>query len=265
LNGESTPRIVASENAAPGATLKSTRELDIMREAGRIVAFAVRKAFDALEQGITTRELDDIARQAIESEGAKPGFLGLYGFPATACISINEEIVHGIPGDRIVKAGDLVTLDCGAIVDGYNSDHAVTQVAGSSTSEKDDLINTTRGSLEMGIKRALSGNRIGDISNAIESHVLPKTYELVREYVGHGIGKNLHEPPQIPNFGPAGHGLELRPGLVLAIEPMVNAGGWKTRMLDDGWTVVTEDGALSCHFEHTVAITEDGPVVLTVE
>ena len=265
MNGESTPRIAASGNPAPSAILKTARELEIMREAGRIVAFAVRKAFDALEQGITTRELDDIARRAIESEGAKPSFLGLYGFPATACISINEEIVHGIPGDRVVQAGDVVTMDCGAIVDGYNSDYAVTQIAGPSTSEKDDLIETTRGSLEMGIKRALPGNRVGDISNAVESHVLPKTYELVREYVGHGIGRYLHEPPQIPNFGPAGHGLELRAGLVLAIEPMVNAGGWKIRMLDDGWTVVTEDGALSCHFEHTVAITEDGPVVLTVE
>jgi methionyl aminopeptidase len=265
LNGESTPRIAASGNPAPTAILKTARELEIMREAGRIVAFAVRKAFDALEQGITTRELDDIARRAIESENATPGFLGLYGFPATACISINEEIVHGIPGDRVVKNGDLVTLDCGVIVDGYNSDYAVTQVAGSSSSEKDDLIETTRGSLEMGINQARPGNRVGDISNAIESHVLPKSYEIVREYVGHGIGKNLHEPPQIPNFGPEGHGLELRAGLVLAIEPMVNLGGWKTRMLDDGWTVVTEDGALSCHFEHTVAITEDGPVVLTVE
>ena len=265
MNGESTLRIAGSGNPASCAILKSARELEIMREAGRIVAFAVRKAFDALEQGITTRELDDIARRAIESEGAKPSFLGLYGFPATACISINEEIVHGIPGDRVVQSGDMVTMDCGAIVDGYNSDYAVTQIAGPSTSEKDDLIETTRGSLEMGIKRALPGNRVGDISNAVESHVLPKTYELVREYVGHGIGRDLHEPPQIPNFGPAGHGLELRAGLVLAIEPMVNAGGWKIRMLDDGWTVVTEDGALSCHFEHTVAITEDGPVVLTVE
>ena len=265
MNGESTPRIAASGNPAPGATLKSSLELEIMREAGRIVAFAVRKAFEALEQGITTRELDDIARRAIESEDAEPGFLGLYGFPATACISINEEIVHGIPGDRVVKNGDLVTLDCGAIVDGYNSDHAVTQVAGLSSNEKDDLIDTTRGSLEMGIKAASPGNRVGDISNAIESHVLPRSFEIVREYVGHGIGKDLHEPPQVPNFGPAGHGVELQPGLVLAIEPMVNAGGWKTRMLDDGWTVVTEDGALSCHFEHTVAVTEDGPVVLTVE
>ncbi|MCH8909891.1 MAG: type I methionyl aminopeptidase [Chloroflexi bacterium] len=236
-----------------------------MREAGRIIAFAVRKAFRALEQGITTRELDDIARRAIESEGAKPGFLGLYGFPATACISINEEIVHGIPGDRVVQAGDLVTMDCGAVVDGYNSDYAVTQVAGPSTDAKDDLIDTTRESLEKGIEAARPGNRVGDISNAVEGHVLPRSYQLVREYVGHGIGKNLHEPPQVPNFGPAGHGLELRPGLVLAIEPMVNVGVWKTRMLDNGWTVATEDGALSCHFEHTVAITEDGPEILTLE
>lgn len=265
MNGKATPKFATSGKPAPGATLKTARELEVMREAGRIVAFAVHRAFRALEQGITTRELDDIARRAIESEGAKPGFLGLYGFPATACISINEEIVHGIPGDRVVQAGDLVTLDCGAIVDGYNSDYAVTQVVGPSTSVKDDLINATRESLEKGIEAAQLGNRVGDISNAIESHVLPRSYELVREYVGHGIGKTLHEPPQIPNFGPTGHGLELRPGLVLAIEPMVNVGGWKTRMLDDGWTVVTEDGALSCHFEHTIAITEDGPEVFTVE
>ena len=235
-----------------------------MREAGRIVAFAVRKAFTALEQGITTRELDDIARRTIETEGAKPGFLGLYGFPATACISINEEIVHGIPGDRVVQAGDLVTMDCGAIVDGYNSDYAVTRVAGTSTDAKDDLIDTTRESLERGIEAARPGSRVGDISNAVEGHVLARSYELVREYVGHGIGKDLHEPPQVPNFGPAGHGLELVPGLVLAIEPMVNVGGWKTRMLENGWTVTTEDGSLSCHFEHTVAISEDGPEILTV-
>jgi len=234
-----------------------------MREAGRVVAGAVDKAFAALEQGITTRELDDVARRAIESEGAKPGFLGLYGFPSATCISINEEIVHGIPGARIVKDGDLVTVDCGAVVDGYNSDYAVTRVAGSSTSAKDDLIETARESLEKGIEQAWAGNRIGDISNAIESHVLPRSYELVREYVGHGIGKDLHEPPQVPNFGSAGQGLKLEPGLVLAIEPMVNNGGWKTKTLDDGWTVVTDDGALSCHFEHTVAVTEDGPEILT--
>ena len=265
MNSESTPRIVGKGNSALSPTLKTRLELQAMREAGRVVAFAVRKAFEALEQGMTTRELDEIARGAIESEGAEPGFLGLYGFPATACISVNEEIVHGIPGDRIVQSGDLVTLDCGVLVDGYNSDYAVTEVAGHSTIEKDDLIHVTRESLGMGIKAVRQGNRIGDISNAIEQYVVPRSYELVREYVGHGIGKRLHEPPQVPNFGPVGQGLELQVGLVLAIEPMVNVGGWQTRILDDGWTVVTADGSLSCHFEHTVAITEDGPLVLTVE
>lgn len=265
MNDKATSKLAVSGKPAQGVSLKSARELEIMREAGRIVAFAVKRAFAALEPGITTRELDDIARRSIESEGAKPGFLGLYGFPATACISINEEIVHGIPGDRVVQAGDVVTLDCGAVVDGYNSDHAVTQVAGASSKEKEGLINATRESLNKGIDAATPGNRIGDISNAIENYVLSESYELVREYVGHGIGTNLHEPPQVPNFGPAGHGMEMQPGLVLAIEPMVNVGTWKTRMLDDGWTVVTEDGKLSCHFEHTVAITEDGPEVLTVE
>ena len=265
MNSESTPKIVSNGNSALGPILKTGLELQAMREAGRVVAFAVRKAFDALEQGITTRELDAIARGAIESEGAKPGFLGLYGFPATACVSINEEIVHGIPGDRIVRPGDLVTLDCGAIVDGYNSDHAITEVVGDSTSEKDNLIDTTHKSLEAGIKAARYGNRIGDVSSAIEGYVVPRSYELVREYVGHGVGKRLHEPPQVPNFGTSGQGLELQVGLVLAIEPMVNVGGWQTRILDDEWTVVTADGSLSCHFEHTVAITEDGPQVLTVE
>ena len=265
MSSESTPKIVASGNSDLGPVLKTGLELQAMREAGRIVAFAVRKAFEALEQGITTRDLDEIARVVIESEGAKPGFLGLYGFPATACISVNEEIVHGIPGDRVVRSGDLVTIDCGALVDGYNSDYAVTEVAGDSTSEKDDLINTTLESLETGVKAVRYGNRIGDISNAIQGYVVPRSYELVREYVGHGIGKHLHEPPQVPNFGPSGQGLELEAGLVLAIEPMVNAGGWQTRILDDEWTVVTADGSLSCHFEHTIAITEDGPLVLTVE
>ncbi|MEC9292814.1 MAG: type I methionyl aminopeptidase [Chloroflexota bacterium] len=265
MNSESTPKIVSGSNFALSPVLKTRLELQAMREAGRVVAFAVRKAFDALEQGITTREMDSIAREAIESEGAKPGFLGLYGFPATACISINEEIVHGIPGDRIVRSGDLVTLDCGALVDGYNSDYAMTKVVGDSTREKDDLIDTTRESLEAGINAARHGNRIGDISNAIETYVVPRSYELVREYVGHGIGKRLHEPPQVPNLGKSGQGLELQVGLVLAIEPMVNVGGWQTRTLDDEWTVVTADGSLSCHFEPTVAITEDGPLVLTVE
>lgn len=235
-----------------------------MREAGQIVALAVDKAFAALEPGITTRELDDIAQREIESRGAKPAFLGLYGFPATACISINEEIVHGIPGDRVINDGDLVSIDCGAIVDGMYSDHARTVVAGRSTPEKDKLLSVTQQALDLGIEKIRAGNRVGDISHAIESHVLPLGYELVREYVGHGIGRELHEPPQVPNFGPAGKGPLLRVGMVLAVEPMVNAGTWKTRTLGDDWTVVTEDGELSAHFEHTIVVTPGGPEVLTV-
>ena len=247
------------------AIIKTDEELDIMREAGRIVAKALRRSFESLEPGITTNELDSIARSVIESEGAKPAFLGLYGFPGTACISINEEIVHGIPSDRKVQSGDIVTMDCGALVSGFYSDHAISQIVGSSTHKKQKLIDITRESLTKGIESCHIGKRVGDISNSIEKYVIDSSYELVREYVGHGIGKNLHEPPQVPNFGPSGVGVELVHGLVLAIEPMVNAGTWKTKTLDDGWTVVTEDGKLSCHFEHTVAITDNGPEILTKE
>jgi methionyl aminopeptidase len=235
-----------------------------MREAGHIVALAVEKAFASLEPGITTRELDDIARREIESHGAAPAFLGLYGFPATACISINEEIVHGIPGERVIEDGDLVSIDCGAIVGGMYSDHARTVVAGTSTPEKDRLVKVTSESLAKGIGQIKPGNRIGDVSHAVESYVLSQGFDLVREYVGHGIGRELHEPPQVPNFGPAAKGPLLRVGMVLAVEPMVNVGTWKTRTLDDDWTVVTEDGELSAHFEHTIVVTPDGPEVLTV-
>ncbi len=247
------------------AIIKTDEELDIMREAGRIVAKALRKSFEALEPGITTKELDSIARKVIESENSKPAFLGLYGFPATACISINEEIVHGIPSDRKIQSGDIVTMDCGAIVDGFYSDHAISQIAGSSTHKKQKLIDVTRESLSKGIESCRVGNRIGDISHSIEKYVIGSSYELVREYVGHGVGKELHESPQVPNFGPPGVGIEIVKGLVLAIEPMVNAGTWKTKLLDDGWTVVTGDGKLSCHFEHTVAVTDNGPEILTKE
>lgn len=234
-----------------------------MRVAGRIVALAMKRVLDAIEPGITTRELDRIAQREIKSHGAKPAFLGYLGFPATVCISLNEEIVHGIPGDRVVQDGDLISMDCGAIVDGMYSDHAVTAIAGAVTPEKQALVDATRISLERGISAIRAGNRIGDISNAIESYVLPLGYELVREYVGHGIGHKLHEPPQVPNFGRPGQGPLLRVGMVLAIEPMVNMGGWETMTLGDQWTVVTADGELSAHFEHTVAITEEGPEILT--
>ncbi len=246
-----------------GATIKSHRELEAMREAGRIVAIAVRRTVQSLEAGISTAELDRIAEGEIRKQGAKPAFLGLYGFPATVCISINEEIVHGIPGPRLVKDGDLVSFDCGAIVEGMYSDHAVTEIVGRATEEKRHLVDTTRESLERAIQAARPGNRVGDVSNAVESYVRPKGYELVREYVGHGIGRSLHEPPQVPNYGTAGRGDLLKPGMVIAIEPMVNAGGWETEVLDDEWTVVTADRALSAHFEHTVAITNEGPEALT--
>ena len=245
-------------------SLKSSAEIKIMKEAGKIVAIAVRKAFDVMQPGITTKELDNIASEEIKNLGAQPAFLGLYGFPATACISINSEIVHGIPSeDRIVNQGDIVTIDCGAIVDGFYSDHAVSEIAGNAEEDSIFLVDTTKKSLLQAIDNAKPGNRLGDISNAVETYVRPKGFELVREYVGHGIGRQLHESPQVPNIGQPSTGIELKPGLVLAIEPMLTVGSWETEKLEDDWTVVTKDGSMSCHFEHTVAVTENGPEVLT--
>lgn len=235
-----------------------------MRSAGQIVAVALDAVFDALEPGITTAELDDIARRTIRAEGAKPAFLGLYGFPAVACISINAEIVHGIPGERIVSDGDLVSVDCGAIVDGFYSDHARTAVAGDNADdERLRLVDVCRESLVQGIEQCVPHNRVGDISNAVEQFVRDAGFELVREYVGHGVGRELHEAPPVPNVGNAGTGPLLMEGMTIAIEPMIMSGSWETKVLDDGWTVVTADGSLSAHFEHTVAITADGPEVLT--
>ena len=245
-------------------SLKSSAEIKIMKEAGKIVAIAVRKAFDVMQPGITTKELDNIASEEIKNLGAKPAFLGLYGFPATACISINSEIVHGIPSeDRIVNQGDIVTIDCGAIVDGFYSDNAVSEIAANAEEDSIFLVDTTKKSLLQAIDNAKPGNRLGDISNAVETYVRPKGFELVREYVGHGIGRQLHESPQVPNIGQPSTGIELKPGLVLAIEPMLTVGSWETEKLEDEWTVVTKDGSMSCHFEHTVAVTENGPEVLT--
>ena len=236
-----------------------------MRKAGHIVALALDAVFDALEPGITTAELDDIARRTIRSEGAKPAFLGLYGFPAVACISLNAEIVHGIPSERVVSAGDLVSVDCGAIVDGFYSDHARTAVAGETAdAERTRLVNVCRASLERAIAQCLPHNRVGDISDAIEQYVRDADFELVREYVGHGVGRSLHEAPPVPNLGKAGTGPLLMEGMTIAIEPMIMTGSWETKVLDDGWTVATSDGSLSAHFEHTVAITADGPEILTL-
>ncbi len=234
-----------------------------MREAGLVVAETIEVLLRSLEPGMKTRALDAIASREIKRLGAKPAFKGYRGFPATICVSINHEIVHGIPGERVIREGDIVSLDVGAVVDGYYSDSAVTAPAGKASPEALRLIKTTRQSLQLGIRQAVPGNRIGDIGAAVQQHAESAGYGVVREYVGHGIGRALHEEPAIPNFGEPGKGILLRPGMVIAIEPMLNQGTWHTQALDDGWTVVTADGKLSAHFEHTVAITDEGPQVFT--
>ncbi len=250
-------------------TIKSARELVSMRAAGRVVAEVIERLKEILEPGVTTGYLDREARKVISGRGAEPSFLGYapspggVPFPGVICTSLNEEIVHGIPGDRIIQDGDLVKLDVGAIVDGFHGDSAVTLVAGDGNPEGLELVEVTRRALEQGILAARPGARVGDISAAVEGFARPRGYELVREYTGHGIGRRLHEAPQIPNVGVGGQGLKLRAGMVICIEPMVNIGTWRTEVLDDSWTVVTADRKLSAHFEHTLAITPDGPEVLT--
>lgn len=250
-------------------TIKSARELVSMRAAGRVVAEVIERLKEILEPGVTTGYLDREARKVISDRGAEPSFLGYapspggVPFPGVICTSLNEEIVHGIPGDRVIQDGDLVKLDVGAIVDGFHGDSAVTLVAGDGNAEGLELVEVTRRALEQGILAARPGARVGDISAAVEGFARPRGYELVREYTGHGIGRRLHEAPQIPNVGVGGQGLKLRTGMVICIEPMVNIGTWRTEVLDDSWTVVTADRKLSAHFEHTLAITPDGPEVLT--
>jgi len=234
-----------------------------MRRAGQVVAETVAMLVRSIEQGMRTKDLDTLASQHIARLGATSNFKGYRGFPATICTSINEQIVHGIPGNRVIKDGDIVSMDVGAIVDGYHADSAVTVGVGTISAEAQQLMETTRTALEMGIQQARAGNRIGDISRAVEECAEPFGYGVVREYTGHGIGRALHEEPSVPNFGERGKGHLLRLGMVIAIEPMLNIGGWGTRSLADNWTVVTADGSLSAHFEHTVAIMEDGPRVLT--
>ena len=245
-------------------TIKTPEQISHMREAGDIVARAMINCGKKLQSGVTTGEVDNFLREFIEKEGAKPAFLGLYGFPATACISINEEIVHGIPGERKLLSGDLISIDCGAIVGGMYSDHARTFIIEDSSDEdKNKLISVADNALQIGIKNSIAGNKIGIISNSIEEYVLGQGFDVVREYVGHGIGSQLHEPPSVPNFGKKNEGALLRVGMAIAIEPMVTEGKWQTKVLDDKWTVVTKDGKLSSHFEDTILITEDGPEILT--
>ena len=246
-----------------GIIIKSPEEIAMMRQAGRVVAAILEHLAKAMQPGITAAELDVMAANELTRWGAMPSFKGYRGFPANLCVSVNEQVVHGIPGDRVLKSGDIVSLDMGAIVGGFHGDAAITVGVGNIDPKARRLLETTEGALTAGISAARSGSRLGDISAAIQAYAESRGFSVVREYVGHGIGRQLHEEPQIPNFGPPGQGSLLRPGMVLALEPMVNAGGWRTKLDSDQWTVVTADGSLSAHFEHTVAITDGEPEVLT--
>jgi len=244
---------------------RSRAELETMREAGRVTARALRSVGDAVAPGVTTAELDEVAVAVIEAAGGKAAFLGYHGFPATICASRNQQVVHGIPGRTRLAEGDVISIDVGAIVDGYVGDSARTFRVGTVSDEARRLLDATEKSLFAGIDRCRPGSRLQDIGAAVQSVAEGAGFSIVREYVGHGIGRNMHEDPQVPNYGIAGKGPTLLSGMVLAIEPMVNAGGAAVRQLGDGWTVVTADGTLSAHFEHTVAITDDGPWILTEE
>ncbi len=245
---------------------KSPPALARMREAGRVLVRAMRLCREMAKPGVSTLEIDGEVEQLIRKAGAKPAFKGYRGFPATICASINEEVVHGIPAaHRRLKEGDIVGLDLGAIVGGYYADAAITLPVGEVPPDVQRLLDVTRESLELAIAQARPGSRLGDISAAVQRHVEAAGFGVVRAFVGHGIGRELHEDPQIPNFGEPGKGPLLRPGMVLAIEPMVTMGHWEVRVLADHWTAVTEDGSLAAHFEHTVAVTEPGPDVLTRE
>lgn len=244
-------------------SLKSEKDLEMLKRSGHILAGVMQKIKKVVQPGITTLDIDRLSEELIRKEKALPAFKGYNGFPATACVSVNEEIVHGIPGPRVILEGDIVSIDLGANYQGYFSDMAVTLAVGEIDEAKKKLIQTTSQALELGIKQARVGNNLTDISHSIESFSQAQGFSVVRQFVGHGIGKALHEEPEIPNFGPPHLGPLLKSGMVLAIEPMINLGGWECYILDNGWTAVTKDGGPSAHFEHTVAITDNGPVVLT--
>jgi methionyl aminopeptidase len=243
---------------------KTPDQIAIMRRAGRVVAEMHEACTLAAKPGATTGDLDAAAREVLDRRGARSNFLNYHGFPAVACISPNEVIVHGIPGDRVIDDGDIVSIDCGAIVEGWHADAAITIPVGAVDDESVRLLECTKAALDAAIAVVAPGARLGDIGAAVEGVARAGGYAVVREYVGHGIGTAMHEDPEIPNYGQAGHGLRLREGMVLAIEPMLNIGRRTTRVLPDGWTVVTADGSRSAHFEHSVAITENGPQVLTL-
>lgn len=243
--------------------LKSPAEIALMRRAGGLLREVHELIAERVRPGVTTLELDKLARMEIEKRGARPAFLGLYGFPGTLCISVNEEVVHGIPGPRVLNEGDIVSVDCGLIKDEFYADAARTLPVGQIDADSQRLIRVAEESLEIGIECLQPGMRLGDTAHAIQRHVEAAGFSVVQEYTGHGIGRRLHEEPKIPNYGLPGRGVRWQAGMVVCIEPMVNAGTYATRTLDDRWTVVTADGRRSAHVEHTVAITEQGPVVLT--
>ncbi len=243
--------------------LKSDREIGYLRDAGQIVAETFVEIKKAVKPGVTTLELDQIAEKYIKSRGAIPAFKGYHGFPGNICASVNEEVVHGIPGLRKLKSGDNVSIDIGAVINGYNGDAAITVPVGEVDAEMEQLLKVTEESLHKGIEQAIAGNRLSDISHAVQSHAEKYGYGVVRDYVGHGIGRNMHEDPQIPNYGSPGHGPRLKSGMTLAIEPMINLGTYEVKALDDGWTVVTLDKKPSAHFEHSIAVTDNGPEILT--
>ncbi len=244
--------------------LKSPRELQHMRAAGRILAEVKERLKALVKAGVSTKEIDDDIEALILSRGAKSAFKGYRGYPATVCTSINDEVVHGIPSaKRKLKEGDIIGLDLGCIVEGYYADCAISLPVGSIPARVQELLDVTRESLDKAIVQCRSGNRLGDVSHAVQSHVESHGFAVVRAFVGHGIGKQLHEEPQVPNFGEAGRGPLLKAGMALAIEPMVTMGSWEVRVLEDRWTAVTADGSLAAHFEDTIAITDDGPEVLT--
>ena len=244
--------------------IKTDEQLERMRAAGRITALARRAAADAVAPGVTTDEIDRIVRKTIEEAGAKPSFLGYGGFPASACISVNDEVIHGIPSrKRVLRTGDLVKIDVGAYIGGFHGDCACTVACGEVSDEARRLIEVTRQSFYEGIRFAREGYRVSDISAAVQAYVEKNGFSVVRAFVGHGVGRQIHESPEVPNFGRPGHGVRLQKGMTLAVEPMVNAGAWAVKMLSDGWTVKTRDGKLSAHYENTIAITDGDPEILT--
>lgn len=245
-------------------SIKSPREIERMRKAGEITAAARKLAGEMVEPGITTLEIDREVRKFITSHGAKPSFLGYGGFPASACISVNDVVIHGIPDHRKLQEGDIVSIDVGAFIGGFHGDCAATFPCGKVSDEAQQLMDVTRQSFWEGIKMARAGNRVSDISHAVQQYAERFGYGVVRSFVGHGVGAKLHEPPEVPNFGAAGHGPRLIAGMTLAVEPMITAGHWEVKVLDDQWTTVTKDGSLAAHYENSILITDGEPEILTV-